>query len=289
MSRRVVVTGVKGRLGAALVRRYTERGWQVMALDRSTMDLRDENKLRSVLSGLDFELLFNPAAMTSLEGCLDRPEEATLVNGQAPGWMAECCRELGARMIHFSTDYVFSGREPGERREEEACEPVNHYGASKLAGERAVLSVDPRNYVARVSWLFGPDGHCFVDEILGRASRGDALEAVADKWSAPTYMDDLVDWLDALLKLPEGGVVQLCNAEAASWHDYACEIVKLSCHSELPVTARKLAEMSFFRAERPVHTKMATERLTKLTGLRPRLWRAALAEFLDHSKFRRLK
>ncbi len=279
---KIVITGTTGRLGAALARVYQERGWEILRLDRKTVDLEHRESLIRWLGDHDFDVLINPAAVTSLEKCEDEPVLAHQVNAEAPQCMAAACRAKQAAMIHVSTDYVFDGETPEPCTESDPAHPVNVYGRTKLAGERLVLETYPKAWVARVSWLFGPDYPSFVETILGRHARGEPLAAIADKQSVPSYVDDIAEAFVRLLDLREsGGVVHVCNGGSASWHTYGREVMRLSGGDPGMVAPLRLEEMTSFRARRPVHTAMTNDKLAQLTGLRMRPWQEALADYLS--------
>lgn len=282
---RIAITGTTGRVGAALARHFSATH-DVIALPRRDFDLADPPAMQRVLDGLRCDALLNPAGITSVDACEDDPLAAHQVNTEAPALLATWCAASGVRFIHFSTDYVFDGNSPGLRREDEAAEPLSVYGRTKRAGELAVLACHPAALVLRVSWVFGPEKPSFVDQIAAAALRGDTLEAVADKWSLPTYTKDLCQWIAALLASDACGVLHACQSgPPVSWHSLAAAVIEELVAAEKLTSAtsvhpQRLADMTGFRAPRPVHTAMANDRLAAITGARPRDWRLALHEYL---------
>jgi dTDP-4-dehydrorhamnose reductase len=271
-------------VGAALASHLAARH-EVIPLPRSACDLADSDSLARALDALDCEVFLNPAAITGLEDCEDDPRLAMRVNSAAPGKIALWAAERGVRVIHFSTDYVFDGKTPGLRVEAEPAQPVNAYGRSKLAGERAVLA-HPGNLVLRVSWVFGPEKPAFVDQVIDAALAGKPLAAVADKWALPTFTEDLAEWVAALLDSDASGLLHACNpGDPVSWHGIALAVLRemVACGALAqipPIKALTLAELPTFRAERPRHTAMDAARLDKLLGKPLRPWREALAEYV---------
>lgn len=282
---RVAVTGTTGRVGAALARRFAA-GHQVIELPRRMFDLADPAAMARVLGDLECDVFLNPAGLTGVEDCLDHPALAWRVNAEAPGEIAGWAARHRVRLIHFSTDYVFGGDEPGLRHEGDPVAPRNDYGRSKLAGEQAVLA-QPGCCVLRISWVFGPEKPSLVDTIRRLALQGEPLAAVADKFSLPTFTRDLADWVVALADATDTGVFHGCNSgEPVSWHGLAEETVRHLVRSgrlgQEPAVARQLLdEAAAFRAVRPRHTAMATPRLTGLLGKPPRPWQEALADYLE--------
>lgn len=279
---RIAITGTTGRVGAALAG-YFAGTHEVVPLPRGTLDLASP-ELRPVLDETDFDVLLNPAGLTGLEQCEDDPALARRVNADAPAEMAGFCRETGRKLLHFSTDYVFDGIDPGLRTDEDRAAPLSVYGKTKLAGEQAVLAAG--GTVMRVSWVFGPEKPAFPEQILDRALAGLELAAVADKFSRPTFTRDLAGWVGGWLDAgAPGGCFHACNGgPLTSWHGIAVEILGFLAGKGIgtpPLNALRLEEMAAFRAPRPRHTGMDNTKLASLLGREPRDWREALREHLE--------
>src|SRR6266850_8512790 len=167
-SRRIVVVGAGGRLGAALVREYA-RAFEVAGFNHAQLDLGAPEQLRSTLGSLDFDALINAAAQTNVDRCETHQEEAFALNADAPRVLAEICHAKKARFIHVSTDYVFDGEKRAPYTEEDEARPISVYGESKREGERRALEANDRALIARVSWVFGPDRPSFIDWALKQA------------------------------------------------------------------------------------------------------------------------
>jgi dTDP-4-dehydrorhamnose reductase len=282
---RVAVTGTTGRVGAALARHFTAEH-QVIPLPRRICDLANPDSLAAALDRLKCDVFLNPAGITSLEICENDPALAMRVNAEAPAEIAAWAESRGVRLLHFSTDYVFSGETPGLRSEQEVAEPLNLYGRSKLAGETKVLA-SAENCVVRVSWVFGPEKPSFVDVVFDAAIAGIPLSAIANKFSLPTFTTDLATWVERLIEQETTGIVHACNSgEPVSWHGMATtvidEMVACGAISGLPaVQEQALGEMRSFVATRPRFTAMDTSRLAGILGSPPRHWRDALAEYVQ--------
>lgn len=281
---RILVLGAAGGLGKALTRRLAGIG-DVTAWSRADLDLSHLERIAPKLEAQAFDVLLNPAGMTSPDVCEVQQDLARRVNVDAPAELATSCHRLGRRFIHFSTDYVFDGSKTTPWTEDDPTEPVNHYGRTKRDGEIAVLKANPQALVARVSWLFGPDKASHPDQVIAKALQGGDLTAIADKTSAPTFTHDLCDWVARLITHhPEvRGPLHLCNQGTASWQSWGEEALRLAEELGLPVRAPairplRLADSTFFKAARPLHTTMSTARLTELTGMQPRPWQEALQD-----------
>jgi dTDP-4-dehydrorhamnose reductase len=282
---RVIVTGTGGRLGPAVARRLRDEH-RVLSFDRKAMDLTRPEVIADHLQAVRFDVIIHCAAVTSLEYCEAHPEEAQAVNVAAPRQMAELCRDAGARMIYVSTDYVYDGTRAGLRQEDDPLAPTSVYAATKLAGEEAVREVLEDSIIARTSWVFGPDRPGFVDQTIRRALQGDADEAIADKYSSPTYSLDVAESMAALLLRPEiRGLLNVCNAGNCSWHELGTAALQDAAAMGLPLRREtlpesRLVDVKAFVAERPIYTAMDTAKLASLLGSAPRPWREALRDYL---------
>ena len=271
---RTLVFGAGGRVGSRLVEHLRDAGAEVVACGRNTCDLEDLSALKKFLLSSGATRVINCAAVSGLEACLDDPVTAHRVNAMAPELMARLCRLEGMRFIHLSTDYVLDGRRPGLKTEADKCRPVNVYGESKLEAELRVREEMPEALVARVSWVFGnPTRPSFPEKMLRRALNGQALAAVADKWSLPAWIEDLCEWLRFLAyESDAAGILHLCQSgEPVSWHGYALAALESAVkhgllHELPPVAEQKLDEQAGFRDARPRHTAMSSGRLASLLG-----------------------
>lgn len=193
MGRRVVVTGAGGQLGRQLLRAFANAGDEVLPLARPAFDL--EHPDPDAVTSLHPDIVVNAAAWTDVDGCARDPQRAMRLNGEAPGVVAAAAASVGALVIQVSTNEVFDGTADRPYAEGDEPNPVNPYGASKLAGERAVRGAGARHVIVRTAWLFGPGGTNFVTKILAAARRARAasepLRVVDDEWGNPTWTPDL--------------------------------------------------------------------------------------------------
>jgi len=284
---KMVVLGTGGRLGAALLREYGDK-FDAAGFDRSQLDLSDLDGVREKLGETNFDLLINAAGFTKVDLCETHPDRAFLINAEALGVLAEICSEKSARLIHFSTDYVFNGEKREPYTEEDEAAPISVYGESKLAGEKNVLAAicQDRNLVVRVSWVFGPDRPSFVDAMIKQAQENERVEAIADKFSAPTYTQDIARALPQFFdREVEGGILHFANAGQCSWQEYAQWALDCCHNAGLPLRARtvgadKLKNIANWIARRPVYSVLSTAKYTKLTDTSPRTWREAVSDYI---------
>jgi dTDP-4-dehydrorhamnose reductase len=295
---RIVVLGAGGRLGAALVREY-KRQFDVVGLSRAQLDLAKSDKIRGRLSSAKFNILINCAAFTNVDLCEAKRAEAFAINADAPKVLAEICSEKRAKLIHFSTDYVFDGKKREPYVEDDTAKPISVYGESKRAGEENVLAVRDRSpsakatadrhLVVRVSWVFGSDRPSFVDAMIKRAREEEKIEAVADKWSTPTYTNDIARMLTQFLDVDvPDGILHFANSGECTWQEYAQHALDCCAEQGIDLKAKtvgalKIADMENWVAPRPVYSVLSTAKYAKLTGAVPRSWRESVADYIEHS------
>jgi dTDP-4-dehydrorhamnose reductase len=278
VSERIVITGAGGLVGRTLQSRAREQGREVLALTSSDCDITDAAAVVGVIEGND--VVINCAAYTKVDDAEADEDTAYAVNATGPGNLATACARVGARLIHISTDYVFSGVFPdGHPRSYEVDDetgPLGAYGRTKLAGERAVAAALPNAHVVRTSWVYGGQAD-FVSAIAAKAAGDDDIDVVADQVGGPTYAADLVE---ALLELTAGGVtapvLHAVNSGAASRYEQAKAVFELVGAN--PSRVRPVGSEKFPRpAPRPAYSVLSTQRSADagLTPLRP--WREALA------------
>ncbi len=286
MSTRTVIVGSGGRLGAALAREWAKTGEEITGFTHAQLDLGNPAQLHSALEALDFDVLVNCAALTNVDYCETHEAEALRINAEAVREIGALCVKKSARCIHISTDYVFDGAQQRPYTEEDAVEPISIYGASKRAGEIALLETSAEHLAVRVSWVFGPDRPSFIDQVLKRAQEHDTAQAVADKWAVPTYTFDAAELLHPFLrKVPASGLLHLCNSGGCTWQEYGQFALDCATEAGIPLKARtvapqKMADLKAFIAKRPPYTVMSTQKLATLSGKQPRSWQDAVRAYV---------
>lgn len=280
MAKALVLGGATGLVGQALRRVLAARDWQVETLGRADGNLQDMAFLESRVADADADVVFNAVAWTQVDEAEEHPEEALLVNRTLPDALARILKARGrGRLVHFSTDFVFSGARQKPWTEEDPPHPASVYGRTKLAGEEAVLSVLPeRACVVRTAWLFGPGRRNFVETILDACRRRDAISVVHDQTGSPTYSLDLAQWSVELAEREATGIWHAVNSGQASWCELACEAIALTaspCRVE-PVASAQWPQ----KASRPAYSVLDVGKLSEFLGKKPRPWPQALRDFL---------
>jgi dTDP-4-dehydrorhamnose reductase len=293
-SPRILLTGVNGQVGHALLPILSAWG-KVMPLDRATLDLSDEAAIRKTVRELQPDIIVNPAAYTAVDKAEAEPELAYAINAEAPRILAEEAAALGAGMVHYSTDYVFDGRASVPYRETDMTNPLGVYGASKLAGEKAVQQAAPRHLILRTSWVYGAYGRNFLHTMLRLARERDSLAVVADQVGAPTSSQDIASATLSLLKAwpPErSGIYHLTNSGHTSWHGFAVAILqeyeRLQAQRGWPsLKVSSAAVKAITTAEyptpaaRPANSRLDGDLLQQVWGVRLADWRQALVSVMD--------
>lgn len=284
---KIVILGAGGRLGSALMRDYREQH-DVAGFNHAQLDLACLEDVRTKLSGMTFDVMINAAAFTNVDACETERDRAFLINAEAPGVLAEICNAQGAKLIHFSTDYVFDGAKHVPYLEEDSANPISLYGESKLAGEKNVSAAGNGHLVVRVSWVFGPDRPSFIDAMIKRAQENEKIDAVTDKYSTPTYTSDIAGMLPLFFDRGiEGGILHFANAGKCSWQEYAQWALDCCTEADISLKARtvgalNLSDMTNWTACRPVYSVLSTAKYTELAGTTPRAWREAVADYITH-------
>jgi dTDP-4-dehydrorhamnose reductase len=285
---KIVIVGSGGRLGSALMSEYREK-FDVTGFNHEQFDLANQKQIQDKISPLEFDLLINCAAFTNVDLCEQEIEQAFAINAEGPQLLARICRDKKAKMIHFSTDYVFDGEKREPYTEDDAAKPISVYGESKRTGEKLVFQTQDRHLVVRVSWVFGPDRPSFIDAMIKRAREEESISAIADKISTPTYTSDIAEMLPRLFDIDvPGGILHFANSGECSWQEYAQHALDCCRRLNIPLKARtvgasKLADMKNWVARRPVYSVLSSSKYTKLTGVTPRSWRDAVSDYIERS------
>ncbi|MYS94539.1 MULTISPECIES: dTDP-4-dehydrorhamnose reductase [Streptomyces] len=281
---RWLITGAGGMLGHDVVEELTRRGEEVVGLDRAALDITRPGTVETAVRDHRPDLVVNCAAYTAVDDAESDEARALEINGDGPRLLARACAAHGARMIHVSTDYVFSGEaRTTPYPEDHPTGPRTAYGRTKLAGERAVLEELPgASAVVRTAWLYGVHGANFVRTMIGLEARRDTLDVVDDQRGQPTWSADVAERIaDLGVRLgPDAhGVFHATNSGEATWYELAREVFALVGAD--PDRVRPTTSAAFPRpAPRPAYSALAHRRWQEIGLPLPRDWRSALHEAL---------
>ena len=288
---RVLIAGREGQVARALVARLLPEGHQVTALEPPDLDLTNRAGIAAAMAMAAPDLVVNAAAYTAVDRAEDQPDVAQAVNATGAGWLAAAAGARGVPFVHFSTDYVFDGLKGVPYVEADAPKPLGVYGATKEAGEVAVLAANPRSVVIRTAWVCSADGANFVKTMLRLAKERDELRVVADQHGAPTFAADLADAVarmaPRLLDAPAGdaafGLFHLSGAPHTTWHGFTAEILEQAARRGHPRPRLiPIATADYpTKARRPADGRLKCAKIGRVHGIAPADWRASLGRCLD--------
>ena len=303
MSGPILITGKDGQVGWELQRVLKDAG-PTIALDRDAMDLSKPDSLRRTISGLRPSIIINAAAYTAVDLAEEEPDYAQMVNGNAPGIMAEEAKKLGALLIHFSTDYVFDGSKRTPYVETDQPNPINAYGMTKLIGERAIESSGASYLIFRTSWVYSTRGRNFLLTILRLAREREELKIVNDQIGIPNWSRAIAEATAAVIKKIQtpkakptrgrprkkdvSGIYHMAGAGETSWYGFA-EAILQEIHQggfpdtvmgKVPITAKRILPISTAqyptRARRPAYTVLDSTKLKETFSVELAEWREQL-------------
>lgn len=285
----ILVTGGTGQVGLALQRVGWPADIVIHAPDRAALDLGDPASIAAAFERTPFRAVINAAAYTAVDKAESDREAAFAVNARAPGLLATAATKANAAMLHVSTDYVFDGAKAEPYVEDDPTRPLGVYGASKLAGERAVLASCPRALVLRTAWVLSPDRANFLKTMLRLAADGSELRVVDDQIGCPTSASDIAETLMILTRRlladrdAPTGIYHFVNSGETSWAGLAREIMSLSAARGGPsATVQGIATAQYpTPARRPANSRLETNKITRDFAIQPRPWEVPLAEIVD--------
>ncbi|MEO1135167.1 MAG: dTDP-4-dehydrorhamnose reductase [Pseudomonadota bacterium] len=274
---RMLVFGKNGQVAQALQRLAPADG--LVALGRDEADLSQPGAARAAIEAHRPDVVINAAAYTAVDQAESDEAAARALNEAAPAEMAEAAHTLGAVFLHLSTDYVFDGQAPERLTEEAPAEPLNVYGASKLAGEKAVLAAHDQAVIVRTSWVFSETGDNFVKTMLRLGRERDALSVVSDQIGGPTSAGEITRALFAIAGkkhrgAPGAGVYHFQGAPAVSWAEFAAKIFEIAAMN-VKVSPIKTSDYPT-PAQRPLNTVLDCARIERDFGIAQPDWRAGL-------------
>ena len=288
---RILLTGKTGQVGYELERSLQGLG-EIIALDRSQMDLANLDQVRDVIRSVKPNLIINPAAYTAVDKAESEPELAMRINGQAPAIMAEEAKKLGAAMIHYSTDYVFDGSKSTPYVETDPTCPINVYGATKLVGEQAIQAAGIPHLILRTSWVYGMYGKNFLLTMLRLAQEREELRIVADQYGAPTWCRTIADTTAQIVAQAKGaqhkqewwqersGIYHLTAQGQTTWFGFTEAILENATIAKKPVLIPIATQDYPLPAQRPANSVMASEKLMHKFCSLP-TWEDALTSCLE--------
>lgn len=278
---RVLVTGYHGQLGYDVVKLLKEQGEEVIGATREHFDLTDEAKIKEVIRSFKPEVVVHCAAYTQVDKAEDNKELCYAVNVLGTRYIAEACREINAKMVYISTDYVFDGSSDKPYEVNDKVNPVNYYGETKLQGEYEVMKILENHFIIRISWVFGENGNNFVKTMLRLAETRNELNVVGDQYGSPTYTKDLAILIAEMIRTEKYGIYHASNEGTCSWNEFAIAIFE-NRGLEVKVNAIPTSDYPT-RAKRPMSSIMSKDKLEQNGFNRLPDWKDALQRYLNQN------
>ncbi len=288
---RIFITGANGQLGQTL-QKLLQSGQSplgkiddaykdcvVHTADIDTLDIADSQAVMQAVTCFAPDVIINCAAFTNVNACETRQQDAYAANATGPKNLSLAAKAVNAKLVHISTDYVFSGDTPGERVETDPCAPQSVYGSTKYAGEQFVTQNCKKYFILRTAWLYGKIGNNFVKTILKNAKEKGVLKVVNDQYGNPTSCEDLAYHILQLAVSEFYGIYHCTNEGICTWYDFACKIVE---YAGIPCTVNPCSTDEFpTPAKRPAYSALKNEALANTIGNKMRPWQVALKEYIN--------
>ena len=285
--KKIIITGAYGQVGFCLTQQAQANGWDVLAIDRDKLDITDPQAVTALVKEYQPDAIINAAAHTAVDKAETEIDASYAINRDGPKYLAEAAASVGAVMLHISTDYVFAGDKDGIYSEADPVAPQGVYGASKFAGEQAVVAASPKHIILRTAWVFGEHGNNFVKTMLRLGSQREQLGIVADQFGGPTYAGDIAA---ALLVMAEKavtaptsvnwGIYHFAGEPHVNWYQFAQTIFDKAVAQQLLTKAPQLNALTTADyptpAKRPANSRLDCRKIFNEFGIQPSDWHKAL-------------
>ncbi len=282
----LVLGGQTGLLGQEIAKTYAqeENKYEVLCLGRQDFDIFNTKLLGDYIEKNTPDIIYNTIAYTQVDLAEDNKEEAFKVNATFAENLGKLLVGSKTALVHYSTDFVFDGKSQLPYTEEDKTNPLSVYGASKLAGEEALLKLSLHQcLIIRTSWLFGPGRKNFISVMLAKAKECQEVSVVYDQVGSPSYTLGLAPNSLALVNAKAKGIYHLTNSGIASWSDFAQEAFQIAglTTQVLPIPSSEYPQ----KAKRPAYSVLSHNKFTELTGINPRPWSQALRDYIYSQEF----
>ena len=275
---KVLVTGAEGQLGSAVCR---EIGRNAVGINRKDLDITDELATSAYIKKLRPDAIVHCAAYTYVDRAEAEPELCHAVNSKGTRNIAKATKNIDAKMLYVSTDYIFDGMLDRPYETEDTPGPLSTYGRTKLEGEYAVQDILDEYFIVRTSWVYGADGGNFVKTMLRLGRERGRVSVVADQIGSPTYTRDLANLISLMIRSEEYGIYHATNEGFCSWYEFACEIFR-SANMDIQVDPLKTSEYPT-AAVRPKNSRLSKRSLTDSGFPRLPSWQQSLKEYVTTS------
>jgi dTDP-4-dehydrorhamnose reductase len=285
---KILVTGARGQLGREAVQAFTAQGHDVTGIGREALDLTGTGDVAGTIAAYQADWIINCAAYTQVDRAEEEAEQAFAVNRDAARAVAQGAKQGHSRLLHVSTDFIFSGKQATPYREDDKADPLSVYGQSKWEGEQAIIAVLPQALIMRTAWVYGVHGNNFVKTMLRLMAEKEEVRVVDDQIGTPTWTGDIVSAMHALMDNDAEGIYHFTNEGVASWYDLACEILSLAPALGYPVQeAVRVTPVPGSQwpcaAQRPACSVLSKEKIRPLLPQGIPYWRHSLHSMLKEN------
>lgn len=277
---KILITGAKGMMGSDLMKVLSQKKeYNLIGATRSDFDITDYSQTLQFLKDKRPDIVVHAAAYTKVDDCESNKETAYKVNEVGTKSVASGCKDINAKLICISTDYIFNGRKNTPYLENDMPAPLSVYGDSKLKGELVVQDILRDFIIVRTSWLFGRNGNNFISAILKQAEKTKTIKVVNDQTGSPTYTIDLSHAIEKLISCNAKGIFNITNSGECSWYQFAKKILELAGIKGVdvvPITSEELKRP----ARRPAYSILDCSKFKNTTNYNMRHWEEALKDYL---------
>jgi len=275
---RVLVTGYTGQLGYDVVQEGIKKGIEMYGIGSKDVDITNELKIKSLVKEVSPDAIIHCAAYTAVDKAEDDKETCWNVNVEGTKYLAQAAKELNAKFMYISTDYVFDGKGKTPFKEDDLPNPIGYYGLTKFEGEKVVKELLNNWFIVRISWVFGINGNNFIKTMLRLSETRTELNVVGDQFGSPTYTYDLARLLIDMIQSEKYGIYHATNEGFCSWSDFAKEIFKVA-NKEVIVNPIATEEYPT-RAVRPKNSRLSKQKLIENGFKSLPTWEDALKRYI---------
>ena len=280
---KILVTGVNGQLGYELVKELNNKGYtDILAVDKDEMDITNKDMVNKVIKNYHPDVIFHCAAWTAVDKAEDEKEACYNVNVNGTKYISEAAKEIDAKLIYISTDYVFDGTKEGLYEINDEVNPKSVYGMTKYQGEKLVRQNNFKHFIVRISWVFGVNGNNFIKTMLKLAETRNELTVVADQFGSPTYTVDLAKLLVEMSETEKYGTYHINNEGYCNWAEFAEYIFKINNKN---VNVKHITSEEYpQKAYRPRNSKLSKKSLDENGFDRLPSWQDAVERYSKELK-----
>jgi dTDP-4-dehydrorhamnose reductase/dTDP-4-dehydrorhamnose 3,5-epimerase len=281
-SLKFMVTGVNGQLGHDVMMQLKEMDFDVIAPRRDEFDLTDKSQVKKYITREKPDVIIHCAAYTAVDKAEDQKELCYSINVEGTRFIAETAKQINAKLVYVSTDYVFDGLGEEPHSEDKETKPVNYYGYTKEQGEKIVRDLIDKHFVVRTSWVYGLNGNNFVKTMLKLAESRNEINVVSDQIGAPTYTKDLAQFIINLIQTNSYGTYHGVNEGYCSWYEFAKSIFE---KTRIEINVKPISTKDYpTKAKRPLNSRLSKENTTKAVLDKMPHWEDAISRFISEFK-----